>query len=553
MVVSILIGNYTSIVTRIYSTITIMFSRIKTSLQGGLEQHYIYWLTTLLVVGTGWLFRLRAYWFNRSIWMDEAALANNVIQYSLGDLVTWPLMHGQSAPVGFLAVVKLLVIWISESEKVLRLVPLGAGLLSVAVAAWIGALVFEKRLPRLVFTSLVSFSPILIFYSTEFKQYILDVCLALLILGFGFAFHRIQNNPSDSFTRKSSGGYLAGLGLTGFLGIWFSQSLVFFLFAVGTLLFWQSAQRKNKKEIFFLAVVGVSWLGSFGLSISLMLNNISDKQHLFEFWEAGFAPAPFSDLSSLKWYLETGLAAVFLAFREYMVSGPYHQLAWYGLPNLLVSGICFAGGFWLFVRYRPYGVILFLTGLAAWAASYLEFYALRGRLFLFIVPVVFLCAASAVDFIESKNVRYGRWLLSIGLVGLVFITAARFFLQPFAFSEIRRVLPALVEEFVPGSDRVAVSQWSMYAYEYYTPRFGLNDLGQPLIISSSFVLPEFLGTICALPDHGRMWLVFSHRMTQAQEFLDALIIQTPVLDIYESTGAGIYLFDFSSSSFCPPP
>jgi hypothetical protein len=91
-----------------------------------------------LVMAAGWLFRLRAYWFNRSLWMDEAALALNLTQASLVELLTKPLQNDQSAPLGFLAATKLLIELVSESEKVLRLLPLGAGLVTVILAGWPG-------------------------------------------------------------------------------------------------------------------------------------------------------------------------------------------------------------------------------------------------------------------------------------------------------------------------------------------------------------------------------------------------------------------------------
>ena len=86
------------------------------------------------LIGLGWLVRLRPYWFNRSIWLDEAQLANNVIRHSLIELITAPLSSSQAAPIGFLVVTKLLVSWFSESEKVLRLLPLAAGMALVPIA-----------------------------------------------------------------------------------------------------------------------------------------------------------------------------------------------------------------------------------------------------------------------------------------------------------------------------------------------------------------------------------------------------------------------------------
>jgi asparagine N-glycosylation enzyme membrane subunit Stt3 len=194
-----------------------------------------------------------------------------------------------------------------------------------------------------------------------------------------------------------------------------------------------------------------------------------------------------------------------------------------------------------------------LSALAAWAVSFMGLYALRGRLFLFAVPIVLMFAAGLVEFLQERKIKTIDWLAAVSLIGVVLFSAIRFFGVPPAFSEIRSVLPHLASESIPGETRVAVSQWSMFAYEYYEPRFALQYLGQPYIIPHNFNMQEFLSTICADTDRGKVWLVFSHRMNEAHAFLNILREKTPELQNFESAGAGIYLFDFSEPGVCPDP
>lgn len=517
------------------------------------DQNLNHWFLLTFLVGSGFLFRLRAYWFNRSIWLDEAALANNVIQNSTIDLITKPLAYGQSAPIGFLVAEKLLVTWISESEKVLRLLPLGAGMLLLVMALWLGSMVFTQPLPRLVFVGLVAYSPILIFYSIEFKQYIWDACLALLFLALGVYLLREQTTQADQETGNKLHALMIVLGVAGFIGIWFSQPVVFFLFGVGMSLFLQAVRQKRKISIILLSVIGMSWLSSFGFSMWLMLKNVTNKQDLFGYWATGFAPGFLNGFASIKWYLETELAAVYMAFQEQGVSGPNYHAEWYHLPNILLGLSCLLGGLWILVRHKQLGLMLILSGAAIWMASLLRYYPLRGRLFLFAVPIVFLFAAGMIDFLEQKNIKYLNWLFALGFVGIVFFPSVQYFIQPFSFSEIRTVLPYLMDESESGKDLVAVSQWSMLAYEYYSPRFGLDNLGLHAVINIDFDAQEFLRSVCTYPDHGRMWLVFSHRMPQAESFLATIRNLTPQLDQFESKGAGVYLFDFSEPDVCTEP
>lgn len=75
-----------------------------------------------LLVGLGILLRLAQYLYNRSLWIDEAALALNIRDRSFSELF-YPLDYAQAAPIGFLIVEKLFYQTLGHSEYVLRLFP----------------------------------------------------------------------------------------------------------------------------------------------------------------------------------------------------------------------------------------------------------------------------------------------------------------------------------------------------------------------------------------------------------------------------------------------
>ncbi len=80
----------------------------------------------LLLIGV--LLRVLRYFANRPLWLDEAALANNIRERTFAGL-TRPLDWGQGAPIGFLWLEKSVCNLLGTSEYSLRLVPLIAGLL----------------------------------------------------------------------------------------------------------------------------------------------------------------------------------------------------------------------------------------------------------------------------------------------------------------------------------------------------------------------------------------------------------------------------------------
>jgi len=86
----------------------------------------------LLIIGIGVVLRLWQYGANPSIWVDEAALARNIIDRDLWQLLG-PLDYAQVAPAGFLLAVKLTAVLFGISEYALRLVPIFAGVISPAL------------------------------------------------------------------------------------------------------------------------------------------------------------------------------------------------------------------------------------------------------------------------------------------------------------------------------------------------------------------------------------------------------------------------------------
>src|SRR5580700_12278379 len=77
----------------------------------------------------GATFRLSQYIADRSLWLDEAKLALNIINRSFSGLAQ-PLDYDQGAPLGFLFVQKLLTVLLGNADYVLRIFPLICGLFS---------------------------------------------------------------------------------------------------------------------------------------------------------------------------------------------------------------------------------------------------------------------------------------------------------------------------------------------------------------------------------------------------------------------------------------
>ena len=90
------------------------------------------WFPLLLALGAG--LRIGLFLGNRSLWIDEARLALNILHKGPRELLG-PLEAGQAAPPGFLLLVKASEQIFGGGEPALRLVPLLWGLASLPPAS----------------------------------------------------------------------------------------------------------------------------------------------------------------------------------------------------------------------------------------------------------------------------------------------------------------------------------------------------------------------------------------------------------------------------------
>ena len=133
-----------------------------------------------LILFTGIFLRIAQYFFNRSVWFDEAQLALNIIDKDFRGLLK-PLENNQIAPVLFLFLEKLITLIAGVSELSLRFIPLIFGILCLPLIYFVTKELAKNKYAGLVALFLFSTSEVLIRYSTEVKQYECDVFAALLL------------------------------------------------------------------------------------------------------------------------------------------------------------------------------------------------------------------------------------------------------------------------------------------------------------------------------------------------------------------------------------
>src|SRR5262245_11737153 len=177
------------------------------------------------LVAAGVALRLWQYLANASLWIDEIALAQNVLYWPLAHLLREPLSLDQVSPPGFLAVSKGVTWVIGNSERALRLFPLLGGLLSLLLFPKLSRR-FQPPWVTVFATGLFAVSPSLIGFSADFNPYSTDVTFAILLTLAAFG-----------LDASSSRARWLWASLLGVVGPWFSQTAVFVIVGLAGALF----------------------------------------------------------------------------------------------------------------------------------------------------------------------------------------------------------------------------------------------------------------------------------------------------------------------------
>lgn len=390
--------------------------------------------------------RLWQYLANPSIWVDEAAIARNVLDRQAGGLFA-ALDYGQVAPPGFLLGVKLSSALFGGSEYALRLVPLLAGL----AGPWLFYLVAREILRpvgSIVAASLFSLAVPLIFFSSNLKQYSSDVAMALLVLWVAL---RIARSPLSA---RGAGLYSALIALSLFV----SQAAVFATAAAGAALLVDAfsrslPDRRGRAALVAFWAVAVLATVLYGRSVLTP----ATAAYLDRFWAHGFMPKA----GAWAW-LGAAARSVFAGGGNPNAFEGSLRYPW-SVPFALLVGI---GGMSLFVRRALAGALVVGPIGLALLASALRLYPFHARLCLFLLPLLLLALVAGAEQIGS----FLRWRPARYLPGLLVPVAIWAFVRepaPWTPEHLRPVLERMEEHRKQG-DALWVYYGAGQAYAYYS-------------------------------------------------------------------------------------
>jgi Dolichyl-phosphate-mannose-protein mannosyltransferase len=487
------------------------------------------WLITT-AISVGVVFRLLAYFRNRSLWFDEAALAINIIERPLSALFRSLEFH-QGAPVGFLAVEKIVTFILGPGELALRLFPLICGLLTVLLVADVARLYVSPGAVPLAI-ALVAVNPALIYYSSDVKQYSSDALVTLLLL---WAFVRLAE--SELRGRK-----MVAFGLIGAVAVWLSHPAVFWV-ASAAIVFILSA-RTDKSRIAKLTLISASWAMSSAALYVLSLHQLANDGALLNFWAQYFPPRPMGSVHTLLWFFD-----VFsISFRDPA-----------GIAIIPGIGFFVVGCAALFRRNHILGWIIFGSCLAVVLAASIRRYPLGGRLLIFAVPVMLMLVAEGVATVcvrfrhaKFALVAVGCFVLAQPVLSAVRDVRSLAGTQP---DDIRPIIE-YVEAHARPSDLWYVYSQAQPQMRYYSDVLGLHvdwKLGSDCEPNGAC----YTSDIDSLVGSARAWIIMSHVLVRDKTddrkiLVEQLDRKGRRLEEFSTHSAQVYLYDFSGPERAEP-
>lgn len=347
-----------------------------------------------LIIAVGVISHIMPYVFQRSLWIDEARLASSIVNRDFLQLAASPLDTGQSAPVGYLYLVKFLCTMFGTGEAALRLWSLLAFFGSAFVFGQILSRVIKAKY-RLIYLAVFMVIPIWIYYGNELKPYMSECFFVLLAV---FLYGMYQDG------RLGFGQIAAAYAAM----VWCSFGAVFYIAGAMILisvemLFQLIKEKRGRtnvlKKIPFCFLVLFSFLLNYVFWLSSTSSN-AEGQGYWELLRFPLIPTSFSDIRLMGKMMEQ----VLMPFGSFRI-----------VICLLVTGKVI-----LCIRRRSIRAAdrQILSGTALLLmASWLGFYPIQDRMVLFVSMTLLVFVIDVLEDIIDLCLKSGKKLVVLALLG----------------------------------------------------------------------------------------------------------------------------------------
>ncbi len=443
--------------------------------------------TALLVaiLGLGIALRLGLYFRNRALWLDEAFLALNFLHRDYAGLAQ-PLEFRQGAPLAYLWLTKTIATVWGYHEYALRSISFLAGVAAFATVYLLGRRILD-RASLLIALAICAVSAPLIRYSSELKQYSLDVLFAVVL----------PYAALSCLAKPSRGPKFIALGFFGILAPWFSHASAFVAAGIFSTTLVSMVWRRDRRSLIFFCSAFAAWALSFAINFMLVLRHTAEDKEVLSWWLSAYLPRPIYSISALKW--------ICWSFTD-MFSDPVGLV----LPGL--GAVAFITGAAYMAKKKPIELSLLIAPLGfAFLAAALHRYPFTGRFLLFVVPSLSLIIGVGVSTIATLLGSSNR-IAAASFIVLLFAQPLMLAVNSVADeppSGMRPVIEALRQERKPG-EPLYLYHWSQFEFQYYA-ELNHYDPGEHVSgITSRNDWAYYSRELDAFRGRGRVWFVFNN-------------------------------------------
>lgn len=471
-----------------------------------------------IIIFLGILLRVLVYFQNRSLIIDEANLARNIVEKS-GFEFFQSLDYQQYCPPVFLIITKWNTELFGVNEWSLKILPLCSGILLFFCFLALAKRLIKAQSIHGYLLFVLSFSTLAIRYSTELKQYSLDSLLTLVLIYLAIRFKEAQWSLKNT---------LIWLFL-GSLMIWTSMPSIFVLAAIGFAFLYQSWNRDRKIPL-GLVLAGTVWLANFGLYFLTVLyqdstSDLLQDYHQNFFFE--FLPKSINDLSR-SYHLLIGLMT---SVTDRTTIG------------LLFCGFFLTIGIYQIIRKNKFeALLLLLPVLFALIASNMKLYSLIPRLSLFLIPMLLLLMGIGLSFVWEKTTNVPKIILAfLMFISIVNKEGYAYFMNKMEFEDTKSTMIFLANNRAK-EDFILVQHDAVPAFTFYNSMHDNAYHFKPVYLAKWNERPHKILSKQTW-ESTTFWLFFAHTFPKekAAYIKSAKRIAKPA-SVYEGRAAGVNAF-----------
>ena len=479
--------------------------------------------TIIVVMLLGVILSLIQFLYNKSIWLDEAMLSLNIINRNYNQLLQ-PLDNMQVAPIGFLIIVKFFSLLIPNSEYGLRLLSLLCFWLSIYLFYKVIDLLIKNSKIALLAISLFCLNASLLYYSSEVKQYMVDVFVCLLL--YYFFLKEYKNQLNRCFL----------LAFFGAVSIFLSNVSIIVLCAIALALVIPQI-KKRKVNYTALCIPFISWTAVFAFYYFKFIHNHPNRNGMLVFWGNSFMPLNIFGIE-------------FWDFCYYKSKMVFSSLLSFGVLGLLPF-IFFIIGLYKLIKDKDWKVLfllMFPTLLQA-ALSAFKMYPFDLRLILFQAGFYIIVISIGVFFIADLCVSKTQksWIGLFPFIFPVIICITLFKNYPSKTEEIKQSIDFISSNIKPN-ETIYVYYGAKMAFDYYR-EIGKINFKNEIVFGNSFRGNNAKYVDEIRKNKQKCWILFSHIYDNENTYIANSLDSAYKREfVFKAVGSEAYLYNLSKEN-----